>query len=131
MSVPDLAAMKELVDAYKTTRDRRLAEQKLVDIIKESETALANKILEILRDQESPVVGGTTHQCTRKVSNEPSAEDWDLIHAHIVDTGEWDLMERRLGKAAVKARWDEGEEVPGVGAFPVEKLSLTKLPDGA
>lgn len=127
----DLADLKELVDSYKTTRDRRLAEQKLVDKIKEGEDFLKNKILEILRDSKAPVMGGTTHQCTRKVSNEPFAEDWELIHAHIVDTGDWDLMQKRLGEAAVKLRWDEGEEVPGVGAFPVEKLGLTKLPEGA
>jgi len=127
----ELADLRDLVDAYKTTRDRRLAEQKLVDIIKESEDSLKEKILEILRDGQSPVIGGTTHQCTRKVSNEPVAEDWELIHAHIVETGDWDLMQKRLGTAAVKLRWDESEEVPGVGSFPVESLSLTKLPEGA
>lgn len=126
-----LSDMRDLVDAYKETRDRRLAEQKLVDKIKESEDSLKVKILELLREQEAPVIGGTTHQCTRKVSNEPFAEDWELIHAHIIDTGDWDLMQKRLGEAAVKLRWDEGEEVPGVGSFPVEKLGLTKLPEGA
>lgn len=127
----DLQDLREIVDAYKTTRDRRLAEQKLVDTIKESEDSLKDKILGILRDQESPVMGGTTHQCIRKVQNEPTPEDWDAIQAHIKETDEWDLMQRRLSTAAVKLRWDEGEEVPGVGAFPVEKLSLTKLPEGA
>lgn len=127
----ELAEWKKVVDEYKATRDRRLAEQKLVDKIKEHEDALKEQILSHLRDQESPVVGGTTHQATRVVSNEPTVEDWDKLYEHIYDQQAWDLLQKRLGTAAVKLRWDEGEEVPGVGAFPVEKLSLTKLPEGA
>ena len=127
----DLAELKLVVDQYKDARDRRLAMQKEVDAIHETEKAYANTILTALRDSESPVVGGTTHQCTRKVTNEPAVEDWDKVHGYVVEYDAWDLLQRRISPAAVKERWDAGEEVPGVGSFPVEKLSLTKLPDGA
>ena len=127
----DLANLKILVDLYQETRNRRLAIEKQAKEVHVKEVEYAEQILTTLRDSASPVIGGTTHQCTRKVTNEPTVEDWDDLHAHIVDTGEWDLMEKRVGKAAVKLRWDEGEDVPGVGSFPVEKLSLTKLPEGA
>jgi hypothetical protein len=127
----DLTTMKAVVDQYKQARDSRLALQKETDALQEIEKGLANTILTALRDSESPVVGGTTHQCTRKITNEPTVEDWDALYGHIQETNGWDLLHRRVAAAAVKLRWDEGEEVPGVGAFPVEKLSLTKLPEGA
>jgi hypothetical protein len=127
----DLAEMRELVDIYQRTRDERLALQKRVDAIHEHEKAYAASILTTLRDQEAPVMGGSTHQCTRKVQNEPTVEDWDTLYWHIHATSEWDLLHKRLSAAAVKERWELGEEVPGVGSFPVEKLSLTKLPEGA
>lgn len=127
----ELADMRDLVDRYQETRTRRLAMEKEAEKVHDLEKEMAVKILAALKDAEAPVIGGSTHQCTRKVSNEPFAEDWDDLHNHIIETGEWDLMQKRLGVAAVKLRWDEGEEVPGVGSFPVEKLGLTKLPDGA
>lgn len=127
----DLVEMKVLVDDYKDTRDTRLAMQKDVDKMHDKEKMFAGQILTTLRDAASPVMGGSTHQCIRKVTNEPAVDDWDLLYAHILETKEWDLLQRRLGTAAVKERWDQAEEVPGVGSFPVEKLSLTKLPEGA
>ena len=127
----ELVEMKGIVDRYQQAREGRLAEQKKVDELHEKEKELANMILTALRDAESPVVGGTTHQCTRKVTNEPTAEDWDEVYTYIYENKAWDLLHKRLSSAAVKARWDDGVEIPGVGAFPVEKLSLTKLPEGA
>lgn len=127
----DLADLRDLVDRYQETRTRRLAMEKEAEVVHDHEKAMASTILSTLRDSNAPVMGGTTHQCTRKVTNEPFAEDWELVHTHIIETGDWDLMQKRLGVAAVKLRWDEGEEVPGVGSFPVEKLGLTKLPEGA
>jgi hypothetical protein len=127
----DLASLKILVDVYQQTRIRRLAMEKEAEKVHDKEKEYAEQILTVLRDSASPVMGGSTHLCTRKVTNEPTVEDWDVLHAHIKETDEWDLMQKRVGVAAVKLRWDEGEEVPGVGSFPVEKLGLTKLPEGA
>jgi hypothetical protein len=127
----DLVEMKAVVDQYQQARADRLDLQKETDKLHDVEKGLANTILSTLRDAASPVMGGSTHQCTRKVTNEPAVDDWDVLYAHILETKEWDLLQRRLGTAAVKERWDQAEEVPGVGSFPVEKLSLTKLPEGA
>lgn len=131
MSVLDLETLKDIVDRYQTTRNARLAMEKQAEKIKDREKELANTILSALRDAKSPVVGGTTHQVTRKVTNEPTVEDWDLFYEHIHENKAWDLLHRRVASAAVKLRWDENEEIPGVGSFPVEKLSITKLPEGA
>ncbi len=123
----DLNELPAVIDQYQQARNHRLEEQKKVDELKKEEDSLAMLILTALRDSETEAIGGTTHLAKRVVSNEPTVEDWDALHQHIINTGHWDLMQKRVGSAAVKLRWDEGEEVPGVGAFPVEKLSLTKL----
>lgn len=127
----DLSEMKSLVDKYQQARKVRLDHEKVVKQLKTKEDTSKEEILAILRDSASPVIGGTTHQCTRTVINEPTVEDWDVFYGHIYEFQAWDLLHRRVSSAAVKMRWDENEEVPGVGAFPVEKLSLTKLPEGA
>ena len=56
---------------------------------------------------------------------EPVATEWTLIWDHIKETGEFDLLHRRLTSLAVKARWEEGIELPGVGKQEVYKLSVS------
>jgi len=116
-----------MVDQYQKTRANRLAKEKEAKAIKETETEELNLILESLRESETEAIGGTTHLAKRVVKDEPIAEDWEKIHEYIQATGEFDLLHRRLTDTAVKARWDDGVEIPGVGSFPVEKLSLTLL----
>lgn len=127
----DLSQMKSLVDKYQQARKVRLDHEKVVKQLKSKEETTKEEILTILRDSASPVMGGSTHQCTRMVTNEPTAEDWDEVYEYIHENKAWDLLHKRLSSAAIKERWDDGVEIPGVGAFPVEKLSLTKLPEGA
>jgi len=122
----ELKALSEICDAYQRARETRLFQEKLAAKTKEAELLLRSRILGTLRDHEIPTIGGATHNFERVVKEEPQADDWDLVHEHVVQSQEWDLIRRRLGTAAVKERWDVGVEVPGVGRFPVEKLSVTK-----
>jgi len=122
-----LEQLPAMVDQYQKTRANRLAKEKEAKAIKETETEELNLILESLRESETEAIGGTTHLAKRVVKDEPIAEDWEKIHEYIQATGEFDLLHRRLTDTAVKARWDDGVEIPGVGSFPVEKLSLTLL----
>lgn len=115
------------VDEYQDTRKLRLDKEKEAKAIKDVEMQQLEGILEALRESNTEAIGGTTHLAKRVVNNEPIAEDWEKVHEYVRETGEFDLIQRRLTVTAVKARWDDGVEVPGVGAFPVEKLSLTKL----
>lgn len=122
-----LEKVPALIDEYQRVRADRLAKEKEAKAIKDVERGHMETILEALRESETEAIGGTTHLAKRVVKDEPIAEDWEKIHAHIQATGEFDLLHRRLTDTAIKARWDDGVEVPGVGAFPVEKLSLTQL----
>jgi hypothetical protein len=44
-------------------------------------------------------------------------------HAHVLATGDFSVLQRRLSEGAIKERWHADEEVPGVIKFPVWKLS--------
>lgn len=53
--------------------------------------------------------------------------DWTKLYAHIKKTGEFDLLNRALNRAAVTERWEAKRQVPGVGKFHAKKVSCTKL----
>jgi hypothetical protein len=64
---------------------------------------------------------------TFKEVAKPAVTDWAELYQHIAETGNFDLLQRRVGEAAVKLRWEDGEAVPGIVSYPVEKLTLTKV----
>jgi tagatose-1,6-bisphosphate aldolase non-catalytic subunit AgaZ/GatZ len=122
----ELSELSKLCDAYQTLRAVRLSQEKAAEATKKEENKAKEEIITELRETEVPVIGGTTHNFERVVKDEPQADDWDEIYAYIYEHKAWELLHKRLGTAAVKERWDAGEEIPGVGAYPVESLSVTK-----
>jgi hypothetical protein len=107
-------------------RDARLAKDKEAAELKEIETALKQELMDTLRALGISTVGDSQRNYSLVTKLEPQADDWARIRDHIRKTGEFELMYQRLNNTAVKERWDRGEEVPGVGKFPVDTLSITK-----
>lgn len=123
----EVSELSKIVDRYQERRNARLATEKIARDQKLLEDADKEIILHTLRKADASSVGGTTHNAVRRVTNEPFAEDWDAVHAYIIEHDAWELMHKQLTSSAVKERWDAGEEIPGVDSFPVEKLGLVKL----
>lgn len=55
-------------------------------------------------------------------SSDPEA--WNKIYAFIKKTDSFDLLQRRLHEGAVKARWDDGQQIPGVVQFIKKDVKL-------
>lgn len=117
----------QLADALYAARQERYALQHRVDTMKEQETALSNQLRAALLKLKGNTVGGKVARVTLESKSVPKVVSWDALYAHIKKTGEFDLLQRRVGEEAVKARWDAKQTVPGVQAEPVAKLSVEKL----
>ena len=124
MSIKDIPAM---IEAYSDKRDERLALQRQTDTLKKEETQLQLELIAALKDAGMTSAGGSAHKVSMKVVQKPTAGDWEQIYEYIKDNDAFDLLQRRLGETAVKARWEDGIEIPGVISFPVEKLTLSKV----
>jgi hypothetical protein len=46
-----------------------------------------------------------------------SPEAWATFYAHILATGQFDLLQKRFGERACQERWENGEAIPGVKKF--------------
>jgi hypothetical protein len=122
-------SMGACADLLFATREKRLALQKQVDAIQAEETALRNHIIDNLAKGDDRGGVGKTHMVTVYTDKIPRIADPDALFAHIKKTGEFDLLQRRLNDKAVKERWEDPKNkkgVPGVEAFPIVKVSLTK-----
>lgn len=83
---------------------------------------------------------GTAKRITSDIPQMDSeAGGWPAIYAHIVgvaltsaqakavaEQGNWDLLEKRLGKVACRERWAAGVKIPGVKTFTVVDLKLSQ-----
>lgn len=108
-------------------RGKKAVQQKIVDDIDEQIKALQAHLIETLPKSDQTGAVGKVAKALVKVTQEPAVQDWDAFYGHVAKTKSWDLLQRRVSAPAVKERWESGKQVPGVGTFPVVKVSVTKL----
>lgn len=124
LTAKELAA---IADAFLAAQTERLKADKVAEALKAQETMYQSCVIEQLRKQEISAIGGTAVILELKDEDQPRVEDWALFQKYILKTKDFSLLERRPGKAAIKERWEDGKEVPGVSRFKVYKLSRRKV----
>lgn len=108
-------------------RALRLAEQKKVDAIDAEECALKEHIINALPKSEASGVAGRVARVAVMTKVVAQVQDWDALYKYVARTKQFDLLQRRVSDAAVKARWEDGKAVPGVDKFNAVTVSITKL----
>lgn len=116
----------EVAQSYTTLREQRLEIQKKVDEIEVREKQAKKMLMDMLIALNVNSVGDTKKIYELVTQDEPTVDSFEQLYAHIRSTGEFDLLYRRVNSAAVKERWDLGQEVPGIKKFPAISLSVTK-----
>lgn len=120
--------LPDLVDQYLSHRTQRLAAEKAVKLLKETEEVLKTTIISKLQEADLTAAGGMVGLVKLKAVEEPVCTDWKALQDHIVKTGEFDLLHRRLTGSAVKLRWDDKVEIPGVGRTTLYNLNISSNP---
>ena len=113
-----------LADEFWETKNNRLEADKITKALKTAESSIEAKLIEQMLRQEISAAGGRTIILTMPApTQEPVVQDWQAFWQFIKSQDDMSLFERRPGRAAIKERWANGEAIPGVGKFPVYKLS--------
>lgn len=117
----------ECADLLYTTRQDRLALQKQVTELEDREKALKAHIIETVPKSSATGAAGKVARVQVVNQDEPVVQDWEEFYKHVKKKGEFDLLNRALNRTAVKARWDNDKQIPGVGHFTATKVSVTKV----
>lgn len=121
LSAKDLGT---LADAFWSTKTERLSADKVSKALKTDESALEAKLIAEMLRQEITAAGGKSIILTMPTpTQEPVVTDWPAFWQFIKQQDDMSLFEKRPGRAAIKERWENGESIPGIGKFPVYKLS--------
>jgi len=108
-------------------KQKRLDAQKIVDAFAAEESALKNHIIENLPKSDASGIAGKLARVTVVTKEVPQVTDWDALYKYVVKTKDFSLLQRRVGDAAIKERWEAGKEVPGVGHFNAVTVSMNKV----
>lgn len=123
MEASQLAA---LADEFYAAQRVRLELDKKAEEAKKVESFLREQILAYMAQEKVFNIGSATVQVNRHLKPKPSVKDWNMLYQYITNTGSFDLLHKRVTEKAVELRWEDGQEVPGVEKFIVEKLTVTK-----
>ncbi len=118
--------MGECIDQLYTMRAARLALEKEATAAKAKEEALRIHIIDTFGADNLNGAQGSIASASISPDIQPQVLDWPLFYAYIKENDAFDLLERRIGRLAYKARLDDGVEVPGTTHIDVVKLNLTK-----
>ena len=119
--------LSKQIDMLYKTRLKRLELNREAEALKTEEQMLKDMIINALKSQPRPEFRTTSGFLAElRMKAVPSVADWDAFYAHITKTQEWDLIHRRVTDTAVRARWEAGDEVPGVARTDVYDLSITQ-----
>jgi hypothetical protein len=120
-------AMGNLADTWFDLRAQRLELDKQVKDLQAQESAAKEALLKSLGNEGVTSVGGKTVKVERVPKKKPIAGDWDKIRQYIVENDAWDLLQKRLGVTAVKERWDDDVDIPGIESYDYDDISYSKV----
>lgn len=130
MSVPENLDVKTpgwIVDQIFVLREKRKLAEAKAALIKEDEDKLKEHLIQRCTKDELNKLAGKLASASLVRSLKPTVTDWDLVNKYIETHDAWDLRNKAANAAAFRARWEAGEEIPGVEKFVDISINVRKL----
>lgn len=108
-------------------RDAKALLQKQIDELDEERKEIEKHVIDTLPKSDASGISGRIAKVVIVKDVVPQAEDWDAFYKYVLKTKDFSLMQRRLSTAAIGEQWEAGKKIPGVKAFQVIKVSVTKV----
>lgn len=118
----------EIVDLLYQTKRERLEIQKKVTDFEAKEKEIKAWLINNLPKSEASGVAGKLARVSLVTKQEPTVTDERKLRRYLNKTRRFELAYKlRPAAPAIREAWEEGEEIPGIGAFTVVTVSLNKL----
>lgn len=114
-------------DLYAEVRDLRLAMQKHTDEMKARESEIREHIINNLSKSDDTGAAGKRYRAQIVTKAKATLRDWTAFSNYVLETGRFDLLQKRISDKPVMEMLEEGERVPGVERFNAVEVSITKI----
>jgi hypothetical protein len=108
-------------------RKSRFAKQREIDYLEDWEKSLKAHIIDTLPKSDMTGVSGRNAKVSILVKEVPQIEDWGKFTDYVSANGAFDLLQKRANELAVRERWQDGSDVPGLVKFNAVTVSVTKV----
>lgn len=124
--VPVPVKLGDAIDKLMALRNARKKLTREAKDARATESKFEDAILLKFKKSELEGARGKTAQASVSRVDYPTITDFAKLAAYIVKNRAVDLVQRRLSADAVRARWSDGKEIPGIGHFNKVTLHLSK-----
>ena len=118
--------IKELIDDYVATKNAR---EELSTTIKDMTAKLGcleGDIMALMSDAGISQAASDKASCSMKMTKHPAIKDWQAFYGYVAQTGQFELLHKRLSSTAFRERWEAGEAIPGTEASEVWELTVRR-----
>lgn len=120
------AELNAAIKKYVETREARLALDKKSAVLKTEEDMLKGLVMREVQGRNTSLYEFKGFVAELKMRAEAEVLDWTALTKHIKDTGEFDLLQKRVTVTAVRERWEVGKEVPGIKQSQVPEIAIKR-----
>ena len=116
--------INKLLDELHETRGKIKELQEKERTLKAVQRDLEFSLVVQLEEQGVDIVGNEA--CTVSIKKEivPTVEDWDQVHQHIIDTKQFELLQKRMSAVAYRELLTMNMHVPGVKATELTRINF-------
>ena len=116
--------LNTLLDELASIRGEIIILQEQEKILKLRQNDLDSEIIRKMEDQGLDQIANDVCTVSKKIDVVPTVEDWDVVHQHILDTKQFELLQKRMSATAWRELLQMGQAVPGVKATELTKINF-------
>ena len=116
--------LNTLLDELASIRGEIKSLQEQEKVLKLRQNDLDSEIIRKMEDQGLDQIANDVCTVSKKIDVVPTVEDWDVVHRHILDTKQFELLQKRMSATAWRELLQMGQAVPGVKATELTKINF-------
>ena len=116
--------LNQLMDELSSVRKDIKSLQEQEKILKLRQNDLDSEIIYKMEEQGLDQIASDVCTISKKIDVVPTVEDWDVLHKHIIDTGRFELLQKRVSATAYRELIAAGMDVPGVKSTELTRINF-------
>lgn len=117
----------ELIDRKKSIKSQMEKLNNELKGLREQENDIDLELLKKLDTEGLKKTANEVASVSIKEETVPDVHDWDALYAHIISTGDFSLIQRRVSSTAYRELLKLGENVPGLQPREIRRINFRSL----
>lgn len=117
----------ELIDRKKSIKSQMEKLNSELKGLREQENDIDLELLKKLDAEGLKKTANEVASVSIKEETVPDVHDWDALYAHIISSGDFSLIQRRVSSTAYRELLKLGENVPGLQPRDIRRINFRSL----